>query len=54
MELTIWMRNSEWVQNVHGQHKCEIGLILMYNPVIHLWYIEVNNAKEIKKYVRFS
>jgi len=48
MELTIWMRNREWVQSVHSQCKCEIGLILTYNPVVHLWCIEVNNAKGIK------
>ena len=42
------MRNREWVQSICGQYKCEIRLFLMYNPVIYLWYIEVNNAKGIK------
>ena len=36
------------MQSICGQCKCEIRLFLMYNPVIHLWYIEVNNAKGIK------
>ena len=36
------------MQSICGQCKCEIRLFLMYNPVIYLWYIEVNNAKGIK------